>query len=119
MIVNKDMSLRSKNKYPRLDKIMNLKSQLKIYLHHSGLTASQLAKKSSVPKQSISGWLSGNNPRDVRQVKKVADVFLTTVDHLMFGEGLTPEDKTVSLDSLMGDGWISGVFEVRLRRLKK
>jgi transcriptional regulator with XRE-family HTH domain len=99
---------------------MTLKKQLRIYLDHYGITAAQLSRKSGVPKQSISGWLSGNNPRDVRQLKKVADSFKTTVDVLMFGAGISEEEKaSASLDALLGDEWLSGQFEIRIRRLKK
>ena len=66
---------------------MNLKNQLKFYLEENGITASTLARLSGVPKQSISDWLAGSNPRDIRQVKKVADSLKTTIDHLVFGEG--------------------------------
>ena len=99
---------------------MALKKQLKLYLNEKGMTASQLAKKSGVAKQSISDWLLGSNPRDIHQVKKVADVFKITVDHLMFEDGLSSDgDKVTELDALLGNEWISGTFEVRLRRIKK
>lgn len=99
---------------------MNLKKQLRLYLDSREMTATQLAKRSSVPKQSLSGWLAGSNPRDVRQVKRVADVLGTTLDNLMFGDGIDPEARRVlELDALVGEGWIGGLFEVRLRRVKK
>lgn len=100
---------------------MNLKSQIKLYLKENGMTASQLAMKAKVPKQSLSGWLAGSNPRDVRQVKRVADIFEVTVDHLMFGEGLSDENerRTEYLEALLGDGWVSGLFEVKFRRVKR
>ena len=107
-------------KGPTVLKQMNLKKQLKLHLDQSGITASQLAKKAGVPKQSLSGWLSGSNPRDVRQVKKVADVFNVTVDHLMFGTGLSEEnEKIVGLGEIFGDAWVGGLFEIRLRRVKR
>ena len=99
---------------------MNLKHQLKFFLDQRGFTASHLAKKANVPKQSISGWISGNNPRDVRQVKRVADVLGVSLDHLLFGHGDSHESRKVTeLDALLGEGWISGLFEVRFRRIKK
>jgi len=108
---------------------MNLKNQLRYYLEHRNITASHLARCSGVPKQSISDWLSGSNPRDIRQVKKVADFLSITVDHLVFGEGREPKPLavTVSLPSKTGskphpadtDGdWSGGLFEVRFRRIK-
>lgn len=98
---------------------MNLKHQLKLFMQLRELSAAQLARKSGVPKQSLSGWLSGSNPRDVRQVKRVADVLETSVDQLMFGSGQDVEaQKVTELEALLGEGWIGGLFEVRLRRVK-
>ncbi len=99
---------------------MNLKAQLRFYLDLREMSAAHLAKKSSVPKQSISGWLAGSNPRDIRQVKRVADVFGITVDHLMFGKGQDSDAaKVKGLEALMGDDWLGGLFEIRIRRVKK
>ena len=99
---------------------MNLKKQLKLYLDRSDMTASQLARKAGVPKQSISGWLAGNNPRDIRQVKKVADVFGISIDQLIFASGSVEAERvTRDVTDILGDDWIGGVFEVRMRRVKK
>ena len=99
---------------------MNIKKQLKYYLDRNDLTASQLARKANVPKQSLSGWLAGSNPRDVKQVKRVADVLNTTLDNLLFGEGSEAQvQKPVDLGALVGDEWFSGVFEMKIRRVKK
>lgn len=92
---------------------MNLKHQLKLYLEYRELSAAQLAKKSGVSKQVISLWLSGGSPRNVEQIKKVAEILNTSVDHLCFGEGL--EKKTEP----PGDDWLSGVFEIKVRRITK
>ena len=84
------------------------------------MTAAELSRKAQVPKQSLSGWLLGRSPRDIRQLKRVADVFGVTVDHLMFGQGRTRGDvANAQIEELFGDEWISGVFEVRIRRLRK
>jgi len=99
---------------------MKLKSQLKFYLSLREMSASQLARKAQVPKQSLSGWLGGSNPRDVKQVKRVADALGVSVDNLLFGEGRDETaDRVTQLDALMGDGWVSGIFEVRLRRISR
>ncbi len=100
--------------------VMNLKGQLKLYLEHLDMNASQLAKKASVPRQSLSDWIAGSKPRDISQVKRVAAVLGTTVDHLAFGNGLDDSAKKVTeLDALLGDEWIGGLFEVRFRRVKR
>jgi len=104
----------------RLLRKMNLKFQLRHYLDLRGMTAAELARKSGVSKQVISLWQGGAEPKKLAQVKKVAEALGTSVDHLCFGSGTDKEaQKATELDALLGDGWISGVFEVRLRRIKK
>jgi transcriptional regulator with XRE-family HTH domain len=99
---------------------MNLKNQLRFYIDHRELSATQLSKKAGVPKQSLSGWLAGSNPRDVRQVKRVADALGITLDNLMFGSGEDPSRATANaLETLLGDEWVGGLFEIRVRRVKK
>lgn len=103
----------------RVSKSMNLKHQLASLLDHRGMTAAALSRKAGVPKQALSRWLAGQAPKDVSQLKKVADALGVTVDHLLFGAGIEDESRKVTdVSSLVGDGWISGVFEVRLRRVK-
>lgn len=98
---------------------MTLKKQLRFYLDANDMTAAQLARKAGIPKQSLSGWLSGSNPRDVKQVKKVADSLGVSLDNLMFGNGADEKSaKHQELNALMGDDWIGGVFEVKFRRVK-
>jgi transcriptional regulator with XRE-family HTH domain len=110
----------SRPSIPPKSNSMNLKKQLKYYLEKNEFTASQLARKSGVPKQSLSGWLAGSNPRDVKQVKRVADTLNTSLDNLLFGEGPEPNtQKAVDLGALVGDEWFSGVFEMKIRRVRK
>jgi transcriptional regulator with XRE-family HTH domain len=99
---------------------MTLKKQLRLFLERHGMTAAQLARESGVAKQSISGWLAGNNPRDIRQLKKVADIFKTTVDCLMFGNGISNDElKDASIAALLGEEWVGGTFEIKIRRVPK
>lgn len=100
---------------------MNLKNQLRTYLEHHGLTASQLSRKTGVPNATVADWLSGRKPRNLDQVRKVAEAFGTSIDHLVYGDGVEEkkQDQILDLEELMGDRWLSGVFELRLRRVKK
>ncbi len=98
---------------------MNLRRQLQLYLETKGMTASHLSRLSGVPKQSISGCLAGSNPRDVKQIKKVADALNVTVDNLLFGNGSAPEDRNDLINFLPNNEWISGLFEIKLRRVTK
>jgi len=104
----------------RAAKSMNLKKQLADLLEHRGMTAAALSRKAGVPKQALSRWLGGQAPKDVSQVKMVADALGVTLDHLLFGAGIEDENRKITdISSLVGDGWIGGVFEVRLRRYRK
>lgn len=98
---------------------MNLRKQLKLYLERNGMTASQLARKSGVPNTTIADWLSGRKPRNLDQVKKVADALGVSIDHLAYGEGTKEPERVSDVESLIGDDWIGGIFEVKMRRVKK
>ena len=84
------------------------------------MSAVQVARKANIAKQSLSGWMAGKRPMDISQVKRVADVFGVSLDNLMFETGLeSQQNKTIKIDELIGDNWVSGIFEVRLRRILK
>lgn len=97
---------------------MTFKYQLRLYLQKRDITASQLAKLAGVPKQSLSDWMSGSNPRDVRMVKSVADVFGVTVDHLMFGSGIEPVLGKILDGNNADEVWATGVYEIKFRKIK-
>ena len=99
---------------------MNLSKQLKFFLKARNLTAAELSRRSKVSKQVLSLWTNGAAPKRVVQVKQVADALGTTVDNLLFGDGKDLRSERVTeLDALLGDGWVSGLFEVRFRRVRK
>lgn len=99
---------------------MVLKDKLKELLKQQDTTAAQVSRKSGVPKNTISDWLAGNSPRDIRQVKRVADALGVTVDFLCFGGSAKPQaDQTKTLTQLLGQDWIEGLFEIKLRQVRK
>jgi transcriptional regulator with XRE-family HTH domain len=94
---------------------MTLKKQLKLYLEENGWSGTELGRRSKVSQQVISLWLKGGEPRKMSQVKKVADCFKISVDHLCFGEGLHEKEKPLGE---IADNWISGVFEIKVRKIR-
>ncbi len=96
---------------------MNLKQQLKLYLENREMSATQLSKKSGVSKQVISLWLSGGKPRNIEQVKSVAETLATSVDHLCFGSGIH-KATSGNFVEMPDDGWFTGVFEIKVRKIK-
>lgn len=95
---------------------MKLKACLIRLLEIHDMTAASLSRKSGVPKQTISDWLAGRKPRDLEQVRKVAQVFQMTVDELCF-EGQR-SDASSLINSSIGSDWITGIFEIKIRRVK-
>lgn len=94
---------------------MNLSKNLKRILFERSLKAADLARLSGVSKTSIGEWLSGSNPRDIRKVKKVADVLEVSLDNLCFGDGsLKRSDIEDYKDQIE-----VGTYDVILKRVKK
>lgn len=93
-------------------KVMRLKQNLKLLLERKGLTAAGLARISSTPKQTLSDWLAGAAPKDLRAVKRVADALAVTVDRLCFAD-LTSQDAS-EFEKRLGDIH-AGHYEVILR----
>lgn len=110
----------NKGNSPPKGKVMNLKTQLKLYLELRDITAAELSRRTGISKQVISLWLSGAEPKKISHLRKIADCLQTTIDHLCFGNGKDVESQRITeLDALMGDSWVSGVFEVKMRRVRR
>lgn len=93
---------------------MKLKSNLRLQIEKHGITATQLSKRSGVSKQVLSTWLNGASPRKIEHVKRVAEALNLSIDELCFGDIIPVSVKDLSST----DEWMSGVFEVKFRRLK-
>lgn len=108
----------SRGTLSRLNKdIMNLKNNLKILLAEADMTAAELSRRTSIPKNTLSSWLSGSPPKNLNQVKAVADCLGVTIDKLIYG---TP-GKSRAGGNLIEEHMEeinAGVFEVILRRKK-
>jgi transcriptional regulator with XRE-family HTH domain len=99
---------------------LTLKSQLRLFLEMADITLAELSRRAKVPKSSLSDWLNGSSPRNILHVRAVSKVLGTSIDVLMFGQGFRPEKaEEIQLDELIGDKWVSGLFEVKLRRVKR
>src|SRR5690606_27108579 len=91
--------------------IMKISAILKKLLYEHDITISQLARATKVPRQTIDNWISGQEPRSISQVKKVASYFEISVDELCFGISLTKTDLQDFNEEIN-----AGIFEVVLRR---
>ncbi len=91
-----------------------LAKRLSTLLRDHDLTYAQLSRATGVPPQTLNNWAAGQDPRNIEQLKAVAEYFNISVDELCFG---IKEQKQSIQD--FSEEINAGVFEVVLRRIKK
>ncbi len=99
---------------PVCQNAFNLKERLKHLLAVRGWTAAELSRRSGVPKQVISLWMSGVEPRKISHLKGVATALGTTIDELCY-PSTADAQMEMEIQTDQGSGWIEGVFEGRIR----
>lgn len=52
------------------------------------------------------------------QIKAVASCINISIDHLVYGTGPEP-DQPNELEGFVDGEWVSGLFEVKIRRIKR
>lgn len=102
------------NNVSSLQELMELKVILKRLIKDKGITITHLSRHTKVPLQTIHGWLQGSEPKNIKQVKAVADYLDVDLDFLCFG---IKSKRTNSIEEFQ-DEINAGVFEVVLRRVK-
>lgn len=95
---------------------MELKAILRKIIKEKGLTVVAVSKASKVPVQTLHGWLHGSDPKNIRQLKAVADFLGVDLDYLCFG--IRPKSESEKIE-MFEDEINAGIFEVVLRRVKK
>jgi transcriptional regulator with XRE-family HTH domain len=88
---------------------MQLAKRLRELIRQHDLTVAKLSKRTSIPVNTLHNWLSGQPPRNIAQVKSVADFLNVSVDFLVFGKELNLEPQAIP--ELLK----SGQFEIVLR----
>lgn len=97
---------------------MNLKKQLQRYLKKHGMTATQLARKADVPNSCLCDWLSGVSPRNLDNVKKIAEVLAISVDELCFGtDAAVPRVQIHDFCRIINGESLEGVFEIKMKKV--
>lgn len=94
-----------------------LKENLKKLVKAKDISIAHLARETDIAPQTLNNWLAGAEPRNLNQIKSVADYFKISVDELCFGFGTKPSKKNSFQD--YSDEINAGVYEVVLRRIKK
>lgn len=96
---------------------MELAHVLKRLMQERDLSISQLSRQAKIPVQTLHNWLNNQKPKDINQVKKVADFFSVSIDFLCFGV----EPRTITATPPLKDfenEIYAGVFEVVLRKVR-
>jgi len=96
---------------------MEIAKKLKMLLRAKEMHVSQLARATKVPRQTLDNWLSGQEPRSIKQVKTIANYFEISVDELCFGQKVKPKANEDVIERFE-DEINAGVFEVILRKIK-
>jgi transcriptional regulator with XRE-family HTH domain len=87
---------------------------LKKHLRDNDMSVAKLSRATKVPAQTLNNWLADLEPRNIGQVKIVADYFKIGLDELLFDD---PPKRNNPLKN-HEDEINAGVFEVVLRRVK-
>ena len=94
---------------------MELARILKELCENRGVTISMLSRRTGVAQQTLHNWSSNVKPKNITQVKKVAEFFNVSLDYLCFGT----EIKVPNTITAHSDDINAGVFEVVLRKVKR
>lgn len=93
---------------------MILSRQLKNLLKDRDVTVAQLARATMISAKTLYQWLNGQSPKNLIQVRKVADYFKVTIDYLAFGVLQKNNSELTDYKTEIN----AGVFEVILRKQK-
>lgn len=91
---------------------MILDKQLNTLISRNGITIAALSRVTGVNSKTLYQWSNGQRPKDLVQLKKVANHFNISIDALVFGE-MTSKDLETVFPEIN-----AGVYEVILRRIK-
>ena len=121
MDVNKEIGARLKNSLnlpPTVNKswAMVLATQLKSLIKSKSITVAGLSKQTGIPAKTLYSWLQNQSPRNLNQLKSVADYFGVTLEFLLFNE--QPKKEINSFEHY-SEEINAGQFEVILRKIKK
>jgi transcriptional regulator with XRE-family HTH domain len=92
---------------------MKLKDQLANLIKKYDVSSSHLSRETGIPSSTLSDWLAGSSPKNLEQLKKLANYFKVSIDYLCFGESHISEFEQYKNEIN------AGVYEVILRRVKK
>jgi transcriptional regulator with XRE-family HTH domain len=74
---------------------MKLTTNLQVLMKDKRISLIELSKEVDIPSSTIHGWLNGANPRNIAELKRVANYFHISIDELCFGEKVVHSDQVV------------------------
>ena len=84
-------------------------------MKEKNLSASKLATALGIPSSTIGDWLSGRVPRNLDQIRQVADFFKVSTHELLFNE---PDPRSLISEILEGGTEIhSGIYEIIVKKI--
>jgi transcriptional regulator with XRE-family HTH domain len=76
---------------------MNISKNLEKHLKAADITLNEFSKRISISPSTIHGWLNGVPPKNLKDLKKVAEYFNVTLDELCFGEVKKRHDTNITI----------------------
>ncbi|KYG63981.1 hypothetical protein AZI86_14320 [Bdellovibrio bacteriovorus] len=76
-----------------------LATRLKKLCIEKGISIKELSLETEVPLKTIYGWIAGSHPRNLRDVKKVAEALGVTIESLCFASPSKTKSPTAKKDS--------------------
>jgi len=83
-----------------INKVNEMEKNLKKIMTKNQITLKSLSTEVGIPASTIHGWLNGVPPKNIHEVKKIADFLGITIDVLCFG---SVEDVKKHREKTVGD----------------
>ena len=93
---------------------MKLQTNLKKLLKAKKMSIASLADIANIPASNIKTWLAGSSPRNLNDLRVVAQILKIEFEHLLF-EDLEKLPEEIQEDDVVLDG----MYKIRLERVHK
>jgi len=94
---------------------MGLDKSLQRLLKEKNFSATELAKTLGIPSSTVHDWLAGRVPRNLDQIRQVAEFFKVSTHEILFNE---PDPRSLLSDILEGSTEIhSGLYQITVKKV--
>jgi transcriptional regulator with XRE-family HTH domain len=106
-------------KHQKRSSLSPLAVNLKRILEERGISARAAAELAQIPPSTLSQWLAGINPTDMKAVNRLAVALNIEFHFLVLGEPApSKQHKMEDHFEIENEASMSGLFEISIRRLK-